>query len=177
VHEIGFLGLCKFLVYVLLVALLAGKFVTGEWFWGAEADVRKSLWKLWPVEPRLFSEGLLAEFDGSDPHKPIYLAVRPPGRVSAVFFVALVLVGFAGQGAAAAPLCRPCCVASSAPTKLILTICFYCRSTETSMMYRVIVASMAQEAPMHTCTLATFSPSPYGCGVLVIDLCPVVMRD
>lgn len=75
VREIGLFGLCKFLVYVLLAVLLAGKFVTGEWFWGGEADVRKSLWKLWPAEQRLFSESLLAEFDGSDPHKPLYLAI------------------------------------------------------------------------------------------------------
>jgi hypothetical protein len=87
VHEVGLLGLCKFLVYVLLVALLAGKFVTGEWFWGGEADMRKSLWKLWPTEPRLFSESLLAEFDGNDPHKPIYLGVR---CVTAFFFKILL---------------------------------------------------------------------------------------
>jgi len=83
VREIGLLGLCKLLVYVLLAVLLAGKFVTGEWFWGGEADVRKSLWKLWPAEQRLFSESLLAEFDGSDPHRPLYLAVR---CVIAIFF-------------------------------------------------------------------------------------------
>ena len=82
-REVGLFGLFKFLVYVLLVALLAGKFVTGEWFWGGEADVRKSLWKLWPAEQRLFSESLLAEFDGSDPHKPLYLAVR---HTSLAFF-------------------------------------------------------------------------------------------
>jgi hypothetical protein len=176
VHEIGLLGLCKFLVYVLLAVLLAGKFVTGEWFWGGEADVRKTLWKLWPAEQRLFSDSLLAEFDGSDPHKPLYLAVRcvvaifyPPVRCTRVSR-SLALTGLAGQGAGT-PLCRPCCVASSAMAKLTLTICFYFRSTETSMMYRVIVASMAQEDPMHSCTLATFSPSPYGCGVLVILTC------
>jgi hypothetical protein len=39
------------------------------------------------------------------------------------------------------------------------------------MMYRVIVASMVQEGPMHSCTLATFSLSPYGCAVLVILTC------
>jgi hypothetical protein len=126
VREVGLLGLCKFLVYVLLAALLAGKFFTGEWFWGGEADVRKSLWKLWPTEQRLFSESLLAEFGGNDPHKPLYLAVR---CVVAFFFlllyacqpflfVALVLAGLAGQGAAGTPLCRSCCVASSAMTKL-----------------------------------------------------------
>lgn len=76
VREIGLLGLCKFLIYVLLVVMLAGKFVTGEWFWGGEADVRRTLWRLWPAEQRLFSENLLAEFDGRDPHKPLYIAVR-----------------------------------------------------------------------------------------------------
>jgi hypothetical protein len=124
------LGLCKFLVYVLLAALLAGKFFTGEWFWGGEADVRKSLWKLWPTEQRLFSESLLAEFDGNDPHKPLYLAVRY--AVASFFlllyacqpflFVAccpgLTWLGRARQGAAGTPLYRSCCVASSAMTKL-----------------------------------------------------------
>jgi len=38
-------------------------------------------------------------------------------------------------------------------------------------MYRVIVASMVQEGPMHSCTLATFSPSLYGCRILVILTC------
>lgn len=77
--EIGVLGLCKFLVYVFLVGVLAGKFVTGEWLWGGQADVRRALGRLWPVEQRLFSESLLGGFDGnggSDPLKPIYIAVR-----------------------------------------------------------------------------------------------------
>lgn len=39
------------------------------------------------------------------------------------------------------------------------------------MMYRVIVASMVQEGPMHSCTLSTFSLTLYGCGVLVILTC------
>lgn len=78
VREIGLLGLCKFLVVALLVFVLAGKFVTGEWLWGGEADVRRALWRLWPAEQRLFSESLLAEFDGSDAYKPLYIAVRPP---------------------------------------------------------------------------------------------------
>ena len=80
VREIGLLGLCKFLVYVLLVVLLAGKFVAGEWLWGWDgvgaANVRRTVDWLWPGQMRLFSEGLLGEFDGTDPHKPIYLAVR-----------------------------------------------------------------------------------------------------
>ena len=98
-REIGLLGLCKFLVYVLLAVLLAGKFVTGEWFWGGEADVRKTLWKLWPSEQRLFSDSLLAEFDGSDPHKPLYLAVRCVGPF---FFVLLYAVRVS-----AVPFCCP----------------------------------------------------------------------
>ncbi|KAH9991490.1 cytochrome b5 [Russula vinacea] len=79
VREIGLLGLCKFLVYVLLVVLLAGKFVAGEWLWGWDgvgaANVRRTVDWLWPGQMRLFSEGLLGEFDGTDPHKPIYLAI------------------------------------------------------------------------------------------------------
>jgi hypothetical protein len=95
VREIGLLGLCKFLVYVLLAVLLAGKFVAGEWLWGWDGagDVRRTVGRLWPGEMRLFSESLLGEFDGSDPHKPIYLAVRlrsssgSPMRVSHLFFL------------------------------------------------------------------------------------------
>ena len=184
VHEIGLLGLCKFLVYVILVVLLAGKFVTGEWFWGGEADVRKTLGKLWPTEQRVFSESLLAGFDGSDPHKPIYLAVRcfallcvgvvaPGTRVSAFCRFCFLPWPFSWALAwqvraqlSAIPLCQPCCAASSVLTKLILTICIYCRSTETSMMYQVIVASMVQGGPTHLCTLTTFPLSPYGSGVL-----------
>jgi hypothetical protein len=75
-REIGLFGLCKFLIYVLLVAVLAGKFITGEWLWGGEGDVRKALGRLWPAEQRLFSESLLGEFDGSDPSRPIFIAVR-----------------------------------------------------------------------------------------------------
>jgi hypothetical protein len=86
-REIGLLGLCKFLIYVLLVVMLAGKFVTGEWFWGGERDVRRTLWRLWPAEQRLFSENLLAEFDGRDLHKPLYIAVRFAFLVSASLYL------------------------------------------------------------------------------------------
>ena len=91
VREIGLLGLCKFLIYVLLVVMLAGKFVTGEWFWGGEADVRRTLWRLWPAEQRLFSENLLAEFDGRDPHKPLYIAVRCAFLVRASLYLSFSL--------------------------------------------------------------------------------------
>ena len=34
-REIGLLGLLKFLIYLTIDFLLAGKFVTGEWDWGS----------------------------------------------------------------------------------------------------------------------------------------------
>lgn len=73
-HEIGILGLLKFLLYLAVGILLAGKFVTGEWGWGLEAG--KQLRKIWPTQQRLFSEDLLGKFDGSVAGRPIYLAVR-----------------------------------------------------------------------------------------------------
>jgi hypothetical protein len=82
-REIGLLGLCKFLFWVALGLLLAGKFVTGEWMWGGGGRATKA-WvnvRRWLPEvvggkqQRLFSENLLAQFDGGDPEKPIYLAV------------------------------------------------------------------------------------------------------
>jgi hypothetical protein len=90
---------------------------------------------LWPTEQRLFSESLLAEFDGSDPHKPLYLAVRcfvaiffpsswPRVACQPFLLVALALAGLAGQGAAGTPLSRPCCVTSSAMTKLAFDYLF-----------------------------------------------------
>ena len=73
-HEIGLLGLLKFFLYLFVGILLAGKFVTGEWGWGLEGAVQ--LRKLWPTHQRLFSEDLLAKFDGRVAGRPIYLAVR-----------------------------------------------------------------------------------------------------
>jgi hypothetical protein len=73
-REIGLLGLLKFLVYLLVGILLAGKFVTGDWGWGLEGAAQ--LRKLWPTQMRLFSEDLLGKFDGNIEGRPIYLAVR-----------------------------------------------------------------------------------------------------
>ena len=39
------------------------------------------------------------------------------------------------------------------------------------MLYQVIVTSMVQEGPMHLCTLATSSLSPYGYSVLIMLTC------
>ena len=74
--EIGILGLLKFLMWVALGVLLAGKFVTGEWMWGRGDGAWASVRKLWPVQQRLFSERLLGTFDGGEPDRPIYIAVR-----------------------------------------------------------------------------------------------------
>ncbi|KLO16380.1 cytochrome b5 [Schizopora paradoxa] len=73
-EEVGLLGLLKFIVYVLLFSALAGKFFTGSFVWNFE-DSLPSLKQLWPTDQRLFSEEGLAKFDGSDPNKPIYLAI------------------------------------------------------------------------------------------------------
>jgi len=72
-REIGLFGLLKFLLYLFLGVLLAGKFVTGEWGWGVVGvgDLRK----LWPEQQRLFSEGHLGGFDGRVEGRPIYLAI------------------------------------------------------------------------------------------------------
>ncbi|TFK43305.1 cytochrome b5 [Crucibulum laeve] len=73
-QEVGLLGLLKFLVYVLIFASLAGKFITGSYTWEYETRLTQ-LKTLWPTNQRLFSERLLAEFDGTTEGKPIYLAI------------------------------------------------------------------------------------------------------
>jgi hypothetical protein len=67
--------------YLVLFVLLAGKFVTGEWSWGAAAQggslgAWANVRSWWPAQQRLFSERLLGQFDGTVSDKPIYLAVR-----------------------------------------------------------------------------------------------------
>ena len=58
---------------------------------------------------RLLSEGLLGEFDGSDPHKPIYLAVRFCVCVLGliVVFVPVPSARVAGWLASCLPFCCP----------------------------------------------------------------------
>jgi len=73
-REIGVLDLLKFLVYLLLFITLSGKFIAGDYFWGYEGKWA-NLKTYWPTTQRLFSEALLAKFDGTDPTKPIYLAI------------------------------------------------------------------------------------------------------
>ncbi|KAH7916143.1 cytochrome b5-like heme/steroid binding domain-containing protein [Hygrophoropsis aurantiaca] len=73
-EEVGLLGLLKFIVYTLIIIALAGKFFTGHYLW--EYDGKwVQLKTYWPSGDRLFSEGFLAQFDGADEDKPIYLAI------------------------------------------------------------------------------------------------------
>ncbi|KAI0313445.1 cytochrome b5 [Amylostereum chailletii] len=72
--EVGVFGLLKFIVYVLLFITLSGKFITGDFLWGYEGKWAH-LKTYWPDQGRLFSENGLAKFDGSDPSKPILLAI------------------------------------------------------------------------------------------------------
>lgn len=93
--EIGCLGLFKFIVYCFLGVVLAGKFFTGSYLW--EQDL-PNLSKYFPpvrvnhleeytcfsveliskhlqANQRLFSEQVLATYDGTVESRPIYLAV------------------------------------------------------------------------------------------------------
>jgi len=70
--EVGCLGLLKFIFYTAIIIILAGKFITGSFLWEHDLpDLRRYL----PTNERLFSEGMLAQFDGSNPEKPIYIAI------------------------------------------------------------------------------------------------------
>jgi len=74
-EEVGLLGLLKFIVYLLLAIALAGRFFTGSFLW--EYDGKWARLKTYWPEPsgRLFSESYLATFDGTDPTKPLYIAI------------------------------------------------------------------------------------------------------
>jgi len=72
--EVGCLGLLKFILYILIFILLAGKFFTGSFLWEYEGKWT-NLKTYMPTNQRLFSERLLAEFDGSAEGKPIYIAI------------------------------------------------------------------------------------------------------
>jgi hypothetical protein len=92
VEEVGLLGLLKFLLYVAIFFVLAGKFFTGSFIWEYEGKWT-NLKTYWPVcsipcvsysaalifvqsQQLLYSEHMLATFDGTNPGKPIYLAVN-----------------------------------------------------------------------------------------------------
>ncbi|EMD40996.1 hypothetical protein CERSUDRAFT_111566 [Gelatoporia subvermispora B] len=70
--EVGCLGLLKFLFYCAIVIVVAGKFITGSFLWEHELpDLRRFI----PTNERLLSEGMLAQFDGTNADKPIYIAI------------------------------------------------------------------------------------------------------
>jgi len=72
--EVGLVGLLKFFFYLFVAIALAGKFFTGSYTWDYQIRL-KSLMHVKPVNERLFSEGWLAEFDGTMLGRPIYLAI------------------------------------------------------------------------------------------------------
>jgi len=86
VPEVGCLGLLKFILYATIFIVLMGKFITGSFLW--EQDVLGSLKQFIPTNQRLFSENMLATFDGTVESKPIYLAIDglvydvTPGRAT-----------------------------------------------------------------------------------------------
>lgn len=75
VKEVGLGGILKFFLYVLIVGALAGKFITGSYTW--DHQTRWMQLKNWmPRNERLFTPEYLAQFNGEDPNKPIYLSIE-----------------------------------------------------------------------------------------------------
>jgi hypothetical protein len=165
--EIGLLDLLKFVLCVLVGILLVGKFVTGEWMWGgggnALVNLRRQWW--WPQQQqqRLFSERLLGTYDGNDPDKPIYIAVRCVALLFGIVsfrFVSFRFVSFrvfslllsAGAGDARKQGAGLFVYSISCRLTELADWLLSCRSTETSTTCRAIDAFMAQEGPTHSCT-------------------------
>ncbi|KAJ7162625.1 cytochrome b5-like heme/steroid binding domain-containing protein [Mycena crocata] len=73
-REVGLLGLLKFFVYATVFLALAGKFITGSYTWEYETRLVQ-LKTLWPTDQRLFSEKVLADYDGGASGRPTYLAI------------------------------------------------------------------------------------------------------
>lgn len=74
-EEVGFLDLLKFIVYLLLIIILAGKFFTGSFLWEYDGKWVRLKTYLPENNGRLFSESYLATFDGRDENKPLYIAI------------------------------------------------------------------------------------------------------
>ncbi|KAM5532720.1 hypothetical protein V8D89_013612 [Ganoderma adspersum] len=70
--EVGCLGILKFILYAALFVVLAGKFFTGSFLWEQELP---NLRQFVPTNQRLFSESLLAQYDGTDAEKPVFIAI------------------------------------------------------------------------------------------------------
>lgn len=95
------LALVKVLFVLLVSASLAGQFLVGSYTWGYDGKwvQAKTYWPVcgvlyvylrwrltWTTHTqatqKLFTETQLAQYDGKDPTKPIYLAVRVAGQHS-----------------------------------------------------------------------------------------------
>ncbi|KAI5985355.1 hypothetical protein EDD15DRAFT_2476501 [Pisolithus albus] len=74
-REVGLLGLLKFIVYLLLIIVLAGKFFTGSFLWEYDGKWVRLQTYLPENNGRLFSESYPATFDGRDENKPLYIAI------------------------------------------------------------------------------------------------------
>lgn len=74
-EEVGLLGFLKFIVYLLLIIVLAGKFFTGSFLWEYDGKWVRLKTYLPENNGRLFSESYLATFDGRDENKPLYIAI------------------------------------------------------------------------------------------------------
>lgn len=71
-QEIGCLGFSKFLLTVLIVFCLAGKFFTDSYTWNYQVNLAQ----FWPSNQTLYTEKSLANFDGTvRPDAPILLGI------------------------------------------------------------------------------------------------------
>ncbi|PPR02474.1 hypothetical protein CVT24_002023 [Panaeolus cyanescens] len=71
--EIGLFGLLKFFFILFVCIALAGKFFTGSYTWDYQTRLLQ-LKTFIPQNQRLFSESLLAKYNGED-GRPLYLAI------------------------------------------------------------------------------------------------------
>ena len=73
-NKLSLWDIIKTTLVIIGMIALTGQVVTGSLLWGAKGrltDVRS--W--WPTQKTLYSESQLAKFDGTDPMKPVYLAI------------------------------------------------------------------------------------------------------
>lgn len=73
--EVGLWGIIKFILTTVFIIALAGKFVTGSWMWEKELGKWGKVSTYWPANQELYSESLLAMFDGRNEATPLYIAV------------------------------------------------------------------------------------------------------
>ncbi|KAH7103015.1 cytochrome b5 [Auriculariales sp. MPI-PUGE-AT-0066] len=74
-RDLTLIDLVKVLVFMLVATALAGQFFVGSPIWGYDGKWT-NLRTYWPQDSmKTFSEKQLKQFDGTDPTKPIYLAL------------------------------------------------------------------------------------------------------